>query len=136
MMYQTVIWLFTSSLSTSLRGVIKMDKIKVNGRCEDFLQKFFMDNYGTCEYDEITLKCVNYGMRTFELKFTQKERALIFFNPDSISVRFESAPYVDYTKTYPLTAKNIKNACNLIDRKRVELIEFYTDRLMNGECKS
>lgn len=113
-----------------------MDKIKVNVRCEDFLQKYFTEKYGTCDYDVIILKCVNYGLGTFKLDFTQKERALIFFNPDSICVRFESAPFVDYTRTYPLTAKNIKNACNMIDRKRVELIEFYTDRLMNGECKS
>lgn len=115
--------------------MIIVDKIKVNVRCEDFLQKYFTEKYGTCDYDEITLKCVNYGLRTFELKFTQKERALIFFSPDSISVRFESAPFVDYKKTYPLTAKNIKNACNMIDKKRVELIEFYTDKLMNGEVK-
>lgn len=95
-----------------------MDKIKVDVRCEDFLQKYFTEKYGTCDYDEITLKCVNYGLRTFELKFTQKERALIFFSPDSISVRFESATFVDYKKTYPLTAKNIKNACNMIDKKK------------------
>ena len=82
-----------------------MDKIKVNVRCEDFIQKFFMDNYGTCEYDEITLKCVNYGLKTFELKFTQKERALIFFSPDSISVRFESASLVDFKKNISGYAK-------------------------------
>lgn len=109
-----------------------MDKIKVNVRCEDFLQKYFTERYGTCDYDEIIQKMF---LRTFELKFTFNECALIFFNKDSIHVRFESAPFVDYTKTYPLTAKNIKNACNLIDRKRVELMEFYIDRLMNGELK-
>lgn len=110
-----------------------MDKIKVNVKCEDFLQKYFTEKYGTCDYDVIIQKMF---FRTFELKFTFNERTLIFFNKDSICVRFESAPFVDYTRTYPLTAKNIKNACNLIDRKRVELAEFYMDKLMNGECKS
>ena len=95
-----------------------MDKIKVNVRCEDFLQKYFTEKYGTCDYDVIIQKCSNYGLKTFELRFTSNERALIFFNPDSISVRFESAPFVDYTRTYPLTAKNIKNACNMIDKKK------------------
>ena len=82
-----------------------MDKIKVNVRCEDFLQKYFTERYGTCDYDVIIQKMF---LRTFELKFTTNERALIFFNKDSISVKFESAPFVDYTRTYQLTAKNIK----------------------------
>lgn len=113
-----------------------MEKLEVRVKCEDVFRQFCMDKYGTDDYENI-LEREHYELKTFEFEFEfyHKGRALIFFFTNSIRLRIESAFHVDYTKEYPISANSIKNACRMIDRKRVEYAQEYLDKILGEGLK-
>ena len=114
-----------------------MEKLEVRVKCEDVFRQFCMERYGTDDYENILEREHHELLKTFEFEFESyhKGRALIFFFSNSISLRIESAFHVDYTKEYPISAKSIKNACRMIDRKRVEYAQEYLDRILGDGNK-
>ena len=118
--------------------------IKVNTTCEEMFKKHIWNQYDD-HYSNLIDKFYKDGFKQLKLELGRYyvqlyTRSQYTYEEGECNIRYSSIIiYINsmspekglpYTKEYPMTEKGIKNACRMIDRKRVEIVRRTMDNVL------